>query len=218
LPKWAAIQNSGNKEMEKENSFHSRSAMIVIAAGVISHALPASADSLMYNASWGFENSASRSARLNSLDLELRKKGGFYDSFVTNITYDGNTFITYDCTGANARSVGTDSVISSEANTSSPRTGSELVIDAQARGNQLESEGIDGGRLVNDQSITGEIRSDVISNFTNTSGPLNASGGTTTQNSHTSQSNSGTITARAEGGVGCNFFAQDTSAQGHSRP
>jgi hypothetical protein len=177
------------------------------------------ADSLMYNATWGFDSPGNRSARANALDLELRKKGGFYDTFQTNILYDGNTFITYDCTGSNARATGAESVTSSDARTSSPSTGSELALDATSRGNDSDITSGDGdGANANEQSNTGEVRADIVSNFTNTTGPLNASHGVTNQTSRTTQTNSGAVNAQSEGGVGCNFFTHDQTAEKRPQP
>lgn len=208
-------------QLMHRKKFNKTTMSMLIAICMVPQVIPAhvAADTLMFNASWGFDSPGNRSARANALDLELRKKGGFYDSFQTNILYDGNTFITYDCTGSNARATGTDSVTSSDARTSSPSTGSELAIDATSRGNESDIRSSNGhGSNATDQINEGEVRSDVNSSFTNTTGPLNASGGVTNQTSRTTQSNSGAVTATSEGGVGCNFFTHDQTAEKRPQP
>lgn len=168
--------------------------------------LSVGAQSLTYNSSWGFRTESERSSELSRLDLELRKQGGFYDSFETNILYDGNTFVTYDCTGSNANSKANDSVNSQDAKTSSPNTGSELELETSALGNASDNLATDYGVNTASQDASGNISSDMALSLQNDTGVLNASGGSSEQKSNLAQTNDGAVTSSAESGTGCNFY------------
>ena len=173
------------------------------------------ADGLTYNHSWGFRSPNELSTRISRLDLEERKAGGFYGSFQSETNYEGNSFVTYDCTGSSALNRANESVTSVSAQTSSPSTGSQLELDSIATGNDQQSGVFDGGDIAADQEASGAVTSNSDLFLTNETGVINAGGGTNMQDSDTSQSNSGNLSASAETGVGCNFYreAVDTNAQ-----
>ena len=172
-------------------------------------------ESLTYNSSWGFRSPNELSVNISRLDLEERKAGGFYNSFKSETNYEGNSFVTYDCTGSSALNRANESVTSVSAQTSSPSTGSQLELDSIATGNDQQSGVFDGGDIAADQEASGTVTSNTDLILTNETGVINAGGGTSTQDSDTSQSNSGNLSASAETGVGCNFYREaiDTNAQ-----
>src|SRR6056297_613429 len=186
----------------------------VLAVGAVACllAIPAHAQQLTYNSSWSFQTSSERSTKLSRVDLELRKKGGFYDSFETNILYDGNTFLTYDCVGSNARSSANDSVNSQDASTSSPSTGSELELSTSALGNSSDAQASAEAQNAVSQESSGANTSEAAVDLTNNTGVLNAGGGTSEQTSSLAQSNEGAVSSSATSGVGCNFYTPQQSA------
>jgi len=110
---------------------------------------------LTYNSSWGFQTPNDLSTSISRLDLEERKKGGFYDGFQTETNYDGNTFLTYDCTGSSATNRANESVTSVSAQTSSPTTGSEVKLGSEATGNDQQSSVLNKGAIDGAQEATG---------------------------------------------------------------
>jgi len=161
---------------------------------------------LTYNSSWGFQTPNDLSTSISRLDLEERKKGGFYDGFQTETNYDGNTFLTYDCTGSSATNRANESVTSVSAQTSSPTTGSEVKLGSEATGNDQQSSVLNKGAIDGAQEATGDVESETNLNLTTETGVINAGGGSNKQDSETGQANSGNLMASAETGVGCNFF------------
>jgi len=174
--------------------------------GAVCSPVWAGAQTLTYNSSWGFQTPSDRATKMSRVDLELRKKGGFYDSFETNILYDGNTFVTYDCVGSNSEARANESVNSQSSQTSSPSTGADLDVSTSALGNASDALVTSKAKSTNTQDASGAISSDTSLNLKNNTGVLNAGGGKSEQTTSLVQQNEGTVTSSAEGGVGCNFF------------
>ena len=179
---------------------------VALLVGAICGPVMAGAQSLTYNSSWGFQTPSERATKMSRVDLELRKKGGFYDSFETNILYDGNTFVTYDCVGSNADARANDSINSQDSQTSSPSTGAHLDLATSSLGNASDALSTSKAQNTNTQDASGTISSNTSLDLKNNTGVLNAGGGKSEQTTSLVQQNDGTVTSAAEGGVGCNFF------------
>lgn len=182
--------------------------LVLSAVAVAAGPQMAASERLTFNHSWGFDTPAQRNTKLAALDIEERKRGGYFQGFGTTIIYEGNTFITYDCTGSQATSTGNEALTTQDGTASSPSTGSQLETDTNSAGNESNTQQGShlNGSSNTQQENTGSQTASTNAQLTNTLGALNASGGTTNQDAATNQDNSGTITANASGGTGCNFF------------
>ena len=164
------------------------------------------------NRPWQFADPSDRNARAATLDLIERKQGGFYDGFDTN-NFNEN----FNCTGSAPNALANQNTQVADATTSSPDTGSTANTDSSATGNQSEHYAsnspnaatgapLNGPARQNNQANSGQVNSAASSSVDNTVGDIDASGGQSNQALNSDQANSGTVTASADGGVGCNFY------------
>lgn len=178
------------------------------------------------NRPWQFNTANQRIANSNTADLVERKKGGFYDSFQINNTYNTSTDIQGDQINCNQQAVttGNDGALVADSVSSSPTTNSQADISASSLGNESGSEihtgsgGSDSGgnsgssdsaRLA---SVSQEARDSQQSSSVNDSNiasrveSVSVSGGTNKQtlNNHQTNQNS-QLQSAIESSTGCSF-------------
>lgn len=191
---------------------HGAIAAAVTVTAIMGTSVSAVANGFGENRPWQFADPNDRNARAATLDLIERKKGGFYDGFDT--TYFNEN---YNCTGNAPNALANQNTQVADATTSSPDTGSTANTDASATGNQSEyytgnypnaATGTPANNPTgqNNQANSGQVNSAANSSIDNTVGDIDASGGQSNQALNSDQANSGTITAAADGGIGCNFY------------
>lgn len=198
--------------------------LLAVASAVLGLGMqPATANGLGENGSWQFQTSADKVNKGAVLDLIERKKGGYFDSFKTNIN---NTNITnidkqFNCSvgatttgnaGSNGMTASTSSPTTSNTGTTSSGTtantasngvgqnGFGSVLVAGAGGVGMPPQGV----VDSNQANSGTLSSGVSGSSTNaTTGAISADGGRTDQALNSLQSNSGTQTASIQGSTAC---------------
>jgi hypothetical protein len=181
------------------------------------------ANGLGENPAWQFQTTQDKVNKGAVLDLILRKKGGYYDSFQT-INY--NTSYTYidkqfNCTLSSSASGNADQN-SMTAHTSSPQVSTTGTTSSGSTANEalngVTQNGVPGvvlaslnpslpynGSLGNNQANSGALSSSVNGSATNaTTGPISAGGSNTDQVLNSTQSNSGSQSSTITGSTACN--------------
>lgn len=184
--------------------------IVIIAVSPVNYA---TAQTLTNNRSWTFQSPDDLSVRQNRLDLEERKKGGYFDSFQTVNKYKDNIFNSYNCTGSNASNRANEAVTTVEATTGSPSTGSQIESGAGSTANENSSLGLKSGPLNGSQDTSGDISSSMALNLANDTKTITTDGASNSQSSQNEQLNSGSLTATSSAGLGCNFDPTASSLQ-----
>lgn len=167
------------------------------------------ANGLFENGPWRFQTSADRANKAVVLDLIERKKGGFYDSFATNIYNETNIGSQINCNNsANATGniadnsqAGPRTEASGAPNISSDSTGN---TDTSSAGGSAGS--VSGGETsqTGSQTNSGDIESGVDdSSIDNSFGDV--TNGDTDQALNNDQDNSGNQTAGVDSSTACNL-------------
>jgi hypothetical protein len=209
--------------MSSSRNWHGRVALAATAALLSLATQHAAANGLGENGSWQFQTSQDKLNKGAVLDLIERKKGGFFDSFKTNIN---NTNITnidkqFNCS-VGATTTGNAGSNGMTASTSSPTTSNTGTTSSGTTANTATSglnQGGAGGVLVagaggisnppqavidSNQANSGTLSSGVSGSSTSaTTGAISADGGRTDQALNSLQSNSGTQTASIQGSTAC---------------
>lgn len=179
-------------------------------AALLLAALPAYANNIGENNAWGFETTQERTTRQTNLDLSERKKGGYYDSFQTNVT--NNTYIQNQTNcSLSASSVGNSGSNGMSAYASSPTVSGSASTSAGSTANGATNSTLGatglytlGTGLTSNQSNSGSLTSGVSSSITSgTTGSVAASGGRSSQVLNSQQNSSGVLTASVSGSSAC---------------
>lgn len=228
----------GQAEPIQNSARHPMINMIVASLGLGALALlssSAQANGFGENTPWQFSTANDRIARANTVDLIERKKGGYYDSFQVNNTY--NITNTTDINGdqincyQQATTTGNSGSQLADGTSSSPTTGSQGDIGSSAVGNESVSD-ISGTRSatssqynldasgqadqqasVNQDNLNSRQTSTVSnSNISSSVGAVYASGGRTDQVLNSSQTvRDSHLQASITGSTGCSFVRPTTS-------
>lgn len=180
-------------------------AVLILSASALING-SASANGLSDNRSWQFQTSADRANNAIVRDMIERKKGGFYDSYETIINNTTTTTIQGDQINCNVApsAIGSQSGSEMDALTSSPHVAPGSDITADATGNAGHNDAGGDAALNSDQSNGGD-QSSTVSDLDATAGPVDASGGATSQVLNNTQDNSGDQVASVTNSQGCSF-------------
>ena len=125
------------------------------------------------NRAWQFQTPSERSVRAGVIDLQERKKGGFFDGFNTTVNnrFDTNIFGDQINCDVQATSLGNSGSNQVDGSAGSP-IGSSDAFDSDSRGNSNDtiarlgnaSDGVGTGEVLNSQTSTNSPVSSGISN------------------------------------------------------
>ena len=196
---------------------------VLILCGCVLASSDAFANGWLESRPWQFETSADKANKAAVVDLIERKKGGYYDSFKTNITNNNvnNTYIDrqVNCSvgasatgnsGSNGMSGSASSptvtnTSSNNANTTG-NSNSSGVNNTDPAGVVIDNNGTNPSTVVDtNQSNNGSnLGSGVTNSASNSaSGPIAANGGTVNQALNSNQSNTGAQTATVANRPAC---------------
>lgn len=174
---------------------------------------------------WQFDTSADKANKAAVVDLIERKKGGYYDSFKTNITNNNvnNTYIDrqVNCS-VGASAVGNSGSNGMTGSASSPNVNNTSSNNANTTGNSnssgvnnsdpagvvIDNNGTNPNTVVDtNQSNNGSnLGSGVTNSASNSaSGPIAANGGTVNQALNSDQTNTGAQSASVANSTACSL-------------
>lgn len=194
-------------------------AFLVVAAASMAAPTPALSNGVGQNTPWVYDSAADKQVKLIAADAIARRKGGFYDGFDVNNSYNTYIYRQVNCS-VSSSSTGNSGLTTAGATTSSPvlnnASSTSSTTAANAASNALPGAGLNGlllasagelgatGVLNNEQASSGVLNSGVSgSTSTSTTGPLAAGGGQTSQVVNSEQKSEGVINAVVSGSVAC---------------
>jgi len=196
-----------------------RHAFLVLAAATLSVPTPALSNGVGQNTPWVYDTAADKQVKLIVADAVARRKGGFYDGFDVNNSYNTYIYRQVNCS-VSSSSTGNSGLTVADATTSSPvlnnASSTSSSTAANSASNALPGAGVNGlllasagelgaaGVLNNEQASSGVLNSGVSgSTSTSATGPVAAGGGQNSQVVNSEQKSEGVSNSVISGSIAC---------------
>lgn len=172
----------------------------------------AQANGLTENRPWQFESPHDKLAKANVLDVIERKKGGFYDGFITYNTTNIGTQI--NCSNGSSTNANiADNRQAGAAPTSAPQNATSATASGNSSITQPNTPGLSSDNndsIVTDQGNSGALNSEIYGT-TVTSKLTDVDIGRTYQDLDNVQTNSGELSSQVADSIACAMDGATTS-------